>query len=191
MYLHTIYIPKHIALLFGLVALYGFLEIGTLALTRSKFRVAGRDATYYAVTIPAMLSLWLPVLTMFFRQEPFSKYFFLAGIILYVCGVVIRIRGVSELQGFFSNVVEKREGQVLISRGLHSVIRHPAYLGTLLISFSIPLALRAHWWLFLFPVLTVVGVFLRIHKEEEFLTKTLTGYGDYMKRTRKLIPGVF
>jgi protein-S-isoprenylcysteine O-methyltransferase Ste14 len=185
------YIPKHIALLIGLVAVYGFLEIGTLVLTRSKFRVAGRDATYYAVTIPAMVSFWLPVLSLFLKPEPFSKCFYVAGIVLYVCGVVIRITGVSELQGFFSNVVEKREGQVLINRGLHSVIRHPAYLGTLLLSFSFPVALRAQWWLFLFPVLTVVGVLLRIRKEEQFLSMNLTGYGDYMKRTRRLFPGVF
>jgi protein-S-isoprenylcysteine O-methyltransferase Ste14 len=40
-----------------------------------------------------------------------------AGIALYAGGVVIRIKGVSGLQDFFSNVVKKREGQNLAGYG--------------------------------------------------------------------------
>jgi protein-S-isoprenylcysteine O-methyltransferase Ste14 len=132
----------------------------------------------------------VPLVVGFFHA-PLFRVWYIAGIILYVCGVAIRIKGVSELQGWFSTVVEKREGQVLVSRGLHSVIRHPAYLGTILISFSFAVALRAHWWLYLFPVLTVAGELARIRKEDRFLAKNLPGYDEYMKKTRKLIPGIF
>lgn len=187
MYIHP---QKHVQLLVALVAVYGFLEIGTLMSTRSKVRVGSRDLTFYAVTVPAMLSLWVPLLAMLFRA-PFSLVFYIAGIVLMVCGIIIRIKGVAELQGFFSTAVEKLEGHVLIDRGLHALIRHPAYLGTLMISFSIVVALRASWWMFLFPVLTVAGVLVRIRKEEEFLVRQLPGYGDYMKKTRRLIPGIY
>lgn len=58
-------------------------------------------------------------------------------------------------------------------------------------SFSAVVASLAPWWMYLFPVLTVAGVLARIRKEEEFLVRNLPGYGDYMKKTRRLIPGIF
>lgn len=185
------HLQKHVALLIAFIAVYGFLEISTLARTRARVRVASRDWTFYAVTIPGMLSLYIPLLVAFFSTAPVARAFYVAGIVMFFCGVIIRIRGVSELAGFFSTDVDRRDEHALVDRGLHSVIRHPAYLGTLLVSFAVPVALRAQWWLFIFPVLTVAGVLLRIRKEEEFLVKNLPGYEEYMKKTRRLIPGIY
>ncbi|HTW92630.1 MAG TPA: isoprenylcysteine carboxylmethyltransferase family protein [bacterium] len=185
------YPHRHVLILVAFVAAYGFLEVATLARTRAKVRVASRDWTFYAVTIPGMLSIYVPLVVAFFSRAPVARQFFAVGLILFVCGCIIRIRGVSELAGFFSTDVERREGHALVSRGLHAVIRHPAYLGTILLSFAVPIALRSQLWLFVFPVLTVAGELLRIRKEEAFLIKNLPGYDEYMKKTRRLIPGVY
>lgn len=183
------HVQRHLLFLVLLVAVYGCFEVGTLVSTRSKFRAGSRDLTFYAVTIPGMLSLWAPFLCMFLRVASLPVY--VAGIAVMVFGAVTRVRGVSELQGFFSTVVEKLDGHVLIDQGLHAYIRHPAYLGTLLMSFSVVVASSAPWWIYLFPLLTVAGVLVRIRKEEGFLAKSLPGYDEYMKKTRRLIPGVF
>lgn len=184
-------LPRHVLFLVAFVAVYGFLEIATLARTMAKVRVASRDWTFYAVTIPGMLSLWIPLIAAYLSPAQVNRPLFGAGIVLLVCGVIIRIRGVSELAGFFSTAVERRDEHALVDRGMHAVIRHPSYLGTLLISFAVPIALRSQWWQFLFPVLTIAGVLVRIRKEEEFLAKNLPGYDDYIKRTHKLIPGLY
>jgi len=40
-------------------------------------------------------------------------------------------------------------------------------------------------------VLLLIGVALRINKEEKYLQANLHGYSDYMKETKRLLPYIF
>jgi protein-S-isoprenylcysteine O-methyltransferase Ste14 len=94
---------------------------------------------------------------------------------------------------YLSRVVEiqKERGHQVISTGPYRYVRHPMYAGTILLFFSIPLALGSLWALIPAAVLTAVLV-VRIHLEERMLREGLEGYTAYAEKVRyRLIPGIW
>jgi protein-S-isoprenylcysteine O-methyltransferase Ste14 len=92
---------------------------------------------------------------------------------------------------YASRIVEVEEDQKLITTGLYSVVRHPMYLGVLLMFIPVPPALGSLWGLVpavLFPIVLVI----RILNEERVLQEGLPGYEEYCRKTRyRLIPFVW
>jgi protein-S-isoprenylcysteine O-methyltransferase Ste14 len=93
---------------------------------------------------------------------------------------------------YASRVVEVTEGQKVIDTGPYAVVRHPMYLGSIVLYAFTPLALGSYWallamWLII-PIITI----LRIPNEEEVLKRELPGYEEYMQRVKyRLLPGVW
>jgi len=86
---------------------------------------------------------------------------------------------------------QSERGQVLIDTGLYGCIRHPFYLGFLLLFAGLALWLESYAGV---PALLLPGAFLiaRIAIEERTLRDTLPGYADYTQRVRyRLIPFVW
>jgi len=81
--------------------------------------------------------------------------------------------------------------QPLVSTGLYGVVRHPMYVGALIMMIGSPLALDSFWGVAV--VLCAVPVLAaRILDEEKLLTEQLTGYREYTTRVRsRLIPYVW
>lgn len=81
--------------------------------------------------------------------------------------------------------------QPLVSTGLYGVVRHPMYMGTVIMMIGTPLALDSLWGLLC--VLAAIPVLAaRIVDEERMLVDELAGYPDYTQRVRfRLIPGVW
>ena len=104
---------------------------------------------------------------------------------LYVCLLVM------QQNSFAASTIETMEGQRVISTGVYGIVRHPMYLGTLVMSVGIPLALGSYWGL-LFILAVVPVLALRIGDEEEMLANELDGYANYRTKVRsRLIPGVW
>jgi protein-S-isoprenylcysteine O-methyltransferase Ste14 len=89
-----------------------------------------------------------------------------------------------------ANITVEAE-QELVSTGLYGLVRHPMYLGNVVLMVGIPLALGSYWGLlFLIPGLAVLAV--RIVDEEKVLTEDLAGYPDYAQRVHyRLLPYVW
>jgi protein-S-isoprenylcysteine O-methyltransferase Ste14 len=94
---------------------------------------------------------------------------------------------------FLSPVVRIQEDrkQRVVSTGVYGFVRHPMYLGTVLLSIGAPTLLGSLWGIGLsfLGTLLVAG---RIVGEEKMLTDELEGYADYKKKVRyRLIPFVW
>jgi protein-S-isoprenylcysteine O-methyltransferase Ste14 len=81
--------------------------------------------------------------------------------------------------------------QPVISTGLYGLVRHPMYVGALIMMVGMPLALASYWGL-----LTIVpGVLVfaaRITDEEKALRQELHGYEEYTEKVHyRLVPGVW
>jgi len=89
---------------------------------------------------------------------------------------------------YASRVVEVDKNQEVISTGLYSFVRHPMYLGVLIMYIPIPVALGSYWGLI--PMATIpLAIVFRILNEEKVLSKDLPGYKEYCQKTRyRLIP---
>ncbi len=98
---------------------------------------------------------------------------------------------VFKVNRFASRVIEVEKDQTVISTGPYSVIRHPMYLGTIVMFLSTPVALGSYWAVIPFTVLPVSLAF-RILNEEKVLSEQLPGYKEYCTKIRyRLIPFVW
>lgn len=75
--------------------------------------------------------------------------------------------------------------------GPYRYVRHPGYVGALLVYISSPLAL-ASLWTFVSATLLVVLFIFRTALEDQTLQLELEGYAEYAQRVRyRLLPGVW
>lgn len=114
------------------------------------------------------------------------------GLILIMIGLVIRWSAILTLKKYFTVNVAVSQGQKIIVSGLYHYIRHPAYLGSLLSFLGLGLAF-SNWLSVLIIFLPVTTAFFkRINIEEKVLIDSFgQEYLNYIKRTKKIIPGIY
>jgi protein-S-isoprenylcysteine O-methyltransferase Ste14 len=92
---------------------------------------------------------------------------------------------------FAAATIELTSDHKVISKGLYAIVRHPMYLGAIVLLLGTPLALGSWWGLLIFILITY-AIVLRLLDEEKFLFLNLTGYKEYCQKTRyRLIPFVW
>jgi protein-S-isoprenylcysteine O-methyltransferase Ste14 len=113
-----------------------------------------------------------------------------AACAVFTAGVLVVVSVFRE-NSYTSSIIDVDARQAVVTTGPYLVVRHPMYVGTLLMGLATPLVLGSFWAEILFPVGCVLLV-VRILAEEGFLAERLQGYKDYMRKTRhRLIPGVW
>jgi protein-S-isoprenylcysteine O-methyltransferase Ste14 len=107
-------------------------------------------------------------------------------------GLWIRHTAMRTLAARFTYQVEIQADHELVAAGLYGRVRHPGYLGQLLVFAGLGVAL-ANWLAILGLLLPVVVVFAwRIRVEEAELRAHFgEEYEAYRRRTRRLVPGLY
>ena len=114
------------------------------------------------------------------------------GVVLMATGVVLRAVAMRTLGKFFTRTLQIREEHHVVSDGIYRRVRHPGYLGDIVLCFGSGIATSN-----VITTVLILGVILpailrRIVAEERMLTDQLgREYSDYKARTWKLIPFVF
>jgi protein-S-isoprenylcysteine O-methyltransferase Ste14 len=118
--------------------------------------------------------------------------FFAAGVFLVATGLYIRVSSILTLRTHFTYTVTTIEHHELIETGLYRTIRHPGYLGQLIIFLGIAISM-SNWLSVLGMMLPVTTGFLyRISVEETFMQEQLgQKYVEYKRRTHRLIPTLY
>jgi protein-S-isoprenylcysteine O-methyltransferase Ste14 len=89
---------------------------------------------------------------------------------------------------YTSGTIEVAPGQTIITTGPYALVRHPMYIGAIIMLVGIPLALGSWWGLLAVVPITAVVVW-RLLDEERFLAKNLPGYSDYRSKVKyRLVP---
>jgi protein-S-isoprenylcysteine O-methyltransferase Ste14 len=113
------------------------------------------------------------------------------GLILYVVGCILRIAPVFVLGRRFSGLVAIQEGHQLVTDGPYRVIRHPSYLGLLVILFGWSLAFRSAIGV-LVSLLLIPPLVARMNSEEALLESEFgERYAEYRRRTWRLLPFLY
>ena len=110
------------------------------------------------------------------------------GAAIYTLGLVMAILGRVQLGENWSDIETARvlSQQSVVSRGIYRYIRHPIYVGDLLLVTGLELSLNS--WLVLGVILLMPVVIWKALREEEMLKATLPGYAEYCRQTRRFIP---
>jgi len=149
-----------------------------------------------------MLLLWI-VIVFSMTLSGYARYYFETwypfsplvrhlGTAVLLAGLVIRLFSVLWLGKAFSANVAIRESQKLNQSGAYKFIRHPSYLGLVIIFFAIGLHSGNPVGLACACVPTTAMLLYRIHVEEAALVSAFGAeYEGYMGRTKRLIPWVY
>jgi protein-S-isoprenylcysteine O-methyltransferase Ste14 len=113
-----------------------------------------------------------------------------AGFALLAAGVFLRLGPMMTLGRRFVSVVSVQADHVLHTGGFYRWVRHPSYVGILLMDLGFAGVFRSWVALALMPI--VFWMFKRrMDVEEGFMNARFSEYREYMGRTARLIPGVY
>ena len=137
-----------------------------------------------------LLVLIFPVLDHRFAWSVAPVYLTIIGDILIIIGFYIVFLVFKE-NTHTSALIEVETDQKVVSTGPYAFVRHPMYIGALILLLGTPLALGSLWGVLTIIPISVVIIW-RLLDEERFLSKNLKGYEKYKKETHyRLIPFIF
>jgi protein-S-isoprenylcysteine O-methyltransferase Ste14 len=112
------------------------------------------------------------------------------GDVLVAVGIVMAYVVIVQ-NNYAAATITVEAGQEVVSTGLYGIVRHPMYVGALIMTLGTPLALGSYWGL----LVVVAGVLVfaaRIVDEEKALRGDLDGYPEYMEKVHyRLVPYVW
>jgi len=115
--------------------------------------------------------------------------FFAIGMALVVIGFTIRMYSILRLNQYFTYSVAKVKNHKIIDTGLYKFIRHPGYLGQLMIFMGISISISNWISILLMMIPVMLGYLYRIKVEEKFMTDQFgEDYQHYQDRTKRIIP---
>jgi protein-S-isoprenylcysteine O-methyltransferase Ste14 len=125
-----------------------------------------------------------------FGWSDVSGWLSVLGNLLVALGLMIDLVVFRE-NTYGASTIRKMEGQTVISTGPYAVVRHPMYVGVLIMTIGAPLALGS-WWGLAFLLLNAPILVMRILDEEAMLREELAGYADYANKVpHRLVPGLW
>ena len=115
-----------------------------------------------------------------------------ASVAALVAGLAVRWTAVFTLGKSFSANVAIRESQKMIRSGLYRMVRHPSYLGLLIVFVAIGIHSR-NWASFVVAIVPPTAALIyRIQVEEAVLREAFgEQYAQYSRVTKRLVPGVY
>jgi protein-S-isoprenylcysteine O-methyltransferase Ste14 len=183
-------------IIIGFSYLYGCFEVFKNGRQRcqGKLRSSGDKgslwALYALITLGYFLSFSIGA-TKIGRVYNWDS-FFAIGVTLIAPGLIIRIHSMLTLKQYFIYSVAKVDNHQLVETGLYKVIRHPGYLGQLMIFLGISISLSNWLSILAMTIPIVIGYGYRIKVEERFMLEQLgEKYLDYQQRTKRLIPRLY
>jgi len=174
------------------IGVYLYLKDPALLARRKKMGFADQGLAQNIIISVALLSfLAVLVFSAFdhrFAWSPVPPVISVLGDALVVLGLFIPLFSFRGNNSYGGATIEVVEGQHVMSTGLYAHIRHPQYLGNVIMVLGIPLALGS-WWGLVVLAITIPILVWRILDEEKLLEKDLSGYKEYEQKVcYRLVP---
>lgn len=175
------------------IGLYLSLNDPALLERRKKFGPGTEESPAQKI-IMSIAIVSMPALFIFcaldhrFGWSPVPTSVVLLGDVLVALGLLVNLLVFRE-NSFGGSTIETVEGQHVISTGPYALVRHPMYVGVLIMVAGIPLALGSWWGLVAILALDIPILMWRILDEERLLKRELAGYTAYTQQVHyRLVP---
>ena len=184
-----------LALQLGLVYLISELLLTATRRSRSRTGTKQDRSTLRIVWLVIMVSVAAAIyVAKYWPAGALShqRTFVVAGMVLFVAGLLLRWWAIVTLGRFFTVDVTIEKDHELVERGPFRVMRHPSYTGVLLAFVGFALSL-GNWVALIVILVPIVAAFIhRMNVEEDALSGALgQQYIDYMGRTKRLVPFIY
>jgi protein-S-isoprenylcysteine O-methyltransferase Ste14 len=146
-----------------------------------------RTAPGFYPRVAAVVGTFLSVGFVLLPPQELSQVLHLASLLLVIAGTVFAICALLVLGRSISLLPEARR---LVTSGPYALVRHPLYLGEMVAVAGIALQRLSAWALLLLGLVWAFQLW-RMKYEELVLFQSFPGYGAYMARTARLVPGVY
>lgn len=111
-----------------------------------------------------------------------------AGVLSLIFGVIIAAYSVINLGRSFSPLVTPRKNNSIITTGLYQYMRHPLYVGFIMLAFGLSAVCYDESRLMLSCLLALILNYKSKKEEEAMLEKHGTEYKDYMADVSRFVP---
>jgi hypothetical protein len=129
------------------------------------------------------------VLAIFPDSKTVAPWLNIAGTVLIAIGLVLLFAGFRGLgKSLTANPVPNADG-VLVTSGIYSIVRHPIYLGLLVITLGLVIS-SGVWAQIIVWIALAVLLTYKMRWEELLLSAKYKGYADYMTKVPGLVPGL-
>ncbi len=158
-----------------------------------KQKESGFGAKTIVIAVKTLFLVFLIIQTLFLEVLPIMEdpaTLSVIGLSIYTIGLVIALTGRTQLGNSWSNIedYQVKPEQELVQSGIYAYIRHPIYIGDLLLVLGLQLALNS--WLFLVVIPMAIVVVRQTLAEEKILSQAFPGYENYRQHTKMYIPFV-
>lgn len=144
---------------------------------------------WYGATIFSLLDAWSFGWTTFGAPLRLLRG---SGMLLALCGIAIRFLARRDLGREYSVHVKTYDAHKLVTTGIYTMVRHPAYLGLLLLFMGIPLSEGSWGGTIVAAAGGIPAILYRIRIEEKLLSEWFgEPYRKYIERSWRLFPYVW
>lgn len=149
----------------------------------------------FGLVVLSNIMLWTGYFSIRFKLN-FKNYlvgeiYNIIGFLIVLIGALLSFYGKLQMKESWSAYTKPNDKIVIIDKGLYSIIRHPIYLFSILMTIGTVL-IFPFWWNFLCGFLMKILYILKMMFEEDMLIRTVPEYKNYMKRVKyRLIPFLF
>ncbi len=142
----------------------------------------------YFVSVLALLASWILNALRVARLPHWVAWL---GVLVAFCGLLMRAWANRVLGMFYTRTLKVADKQPIIQDGPYRLIRHPGYLGMILMWVGASAA-TGNWIVMLIVLLAILLAYhYRIYNEEKMLLSNLPGYREYSSHTWRLIPPIY
>jgi protein-S-isoprenylcysteine O-methyltransferase Ste14 len=145
------------------------------------------------ITIPTIAALIVAGLDKRFGWSPqLPLWIHITGLVLMALGQLLFTWAMIANKYFATTVrIQKDREHSVATSGPYRYVRHPGYVGMVIVLLATPLALGSLWAL-IPEGLAVIGYFIRTALEDKTLLEELDGYQDYTSQVHyRLLPGIW
>ncbi len=182
-------------IVFALVLFEGVLRKGTDPKATKDF---SHDKGTTSFVVIAFVISWIAILlSIVFNRLQIGALkphvaFNIVGLMVMFFGIVLRTVAARTLGRFYTRTLETESDQHVISSGIYRHIRHPGYLGNILLFIFAGISTSNLLTILVIMAVIVPAYARRIRTEEEMLRHIFgKEYEEYTVRSKKLIPYLY